>query len=219
MSEDIRPRTAFAEALGDWFVEEMSEQRPGRSVSAPPVRSDVEATLDDPAPGRRPRARWLLIANAALVVGAIVAAIVFVARPDPAPPSDTTSLPEPGVIARRVADACDRFAIDSVELPLGAQRNQVMLVAGSLTGRLSSAREDIRRFGFDLGVDVAEPVRLLDEAIASASVLESAGESGTREEIDQAVLNVDLLVLAWGRSMDGLAGSGSCSPPTLRETG
>ena len=39
MSDDIRPRTAFAEALGDWFVDEMSQRLPGSTVVAPPTET------------------------------------------------------------------------------------------------------------------------------------------------------------------------------------
>lgn len=98
MSDEIRPRPAFAEVLGDWFVKEMSEARAGSVLTSPPVvADDLEAISvgDAPEPDRQARRRWLLLANAAMVIGALVATVVVVLRPDTAPTSDTTSPPDP----------------------------------------------------------------------------------------------------------------------------
>jgi len=230
MTDEIRPRPAFAEALGDWFVREMSEARPGSLVTgSKPVRvepepievepeptSATDADSPDPEPQRR-RRRWVWLANAALVIGALVAGIVLVSRPDETPPSDTASLPDPAVVAERVRAVCDEFAIGATILPFGADPAVVAATADRLVDRLESARGQLDIVGPDLRVDVAEQVQLLDESIVSAETLGNIAATGTRDEIDLAVVNVDLLVVAWGRSMDDLTTSGCGSPPTLRE--
>lgn len=222
MSDDRHPRPAFAETLGDWFVEEMSQPRSVSVVTGRQARSDgldLVSVDDAPDTDRRPRRWWLPLANAALVIGALVAAVVVGLRPDPAPPSDTASLPDPAVVAERVRAVCEDFGAEAERLALGADGTVVSIAADELGGRLVAAREQLTRIGSDLRVDVGEQLRLLNEAIASAEALLTAAPSASRDEIDQAVLNVDLLVVAWGRAMDDLAGPGTCSPSTLRETG
>ena len=61
MSDEIRPRPAFAEVLGDWFVEEMSESRAGSVLTSPPVLSDdpePPPVGDAPEPDPQPRRWW-----------------------------------------------------------------------------------------------------------------------------------------------------------------
>lgn len=99
MNDEIHARPAFAKALGDWFVEELSEPRSVSVLTSPPVLSDdlepmAVGDASAPGPDRRRRRPWLLLVNAALVIGALVAAIVVVSRPDTAPTSDTTPPPE-----------------------------------------------------------------------------------------------------------------------------
>ncbi len=86
MSDQMRPRPAITEALGDWFVNEMSEPRSGSVLSRPPVlEHELEATFagEAPEPGRRPRiaASVAAVAVVAMLVGGV---IVAGSRPDDA---------------------------------------------------------------------------------------------------------------------------------------
>jgi hypothetical protein len=107
MSDETRPRQEFAEALGDWFVNEMSEPRSGPVLSRPPVlEHELDATSagDAPEPGRRPRIAVAVAAVAivAMLVGGLIVAgsrpddaAAPSARPEPTdPPPPTTTVEE-----------------------------------------------------------------------------------------------------------------------------
>lgn len=56
MSDEMRPRPAFAEALGDWFVKEMSEPRGSAMLRTPPVlEHELGETFAGEAPEPGPR--------------------------------------------------------------------------------------------------------------------------------------------------------------------
>lgn len=170
MSDEIRPRPAFAEALGDWFVEEMSQPRSGSVLTSSPVLSDAREMIpvgDASEPDFRPPRRWLLLANAALLIGGLVAAVVLVSRPDTAPRSDTTSRLNPAVPA--VEPEPETVAVSAEPLPFAGSKLE--------PGRYSTPL---------LGVPVTLTVDdewLISEAGASSIALHSpAGEA----EIDVA---------------------------------
>ena len=59
-------------------------------------------------------------------------------------------------------------------------------------------------------LQTAEPSLPLGERLISAGLI-------TQDQLDQAVANYDLILVAWGDRMDEIAGSGCGDPPTLRD--
>lgn len=198
MSDEIRPRPAFDKSLGDWFVQEMSDPRAGSVLTSQPVLSDDLESISvggASEPERQPRRRWLLLANAALVIGALVAAVVVVTRPDTAPTSDTASPPDATVPTIEPETEADEVPV----LPLPFAGSEVD------PGRYSTPL---------LGVPVALTVDdewSVSEAGASSIALHSpAGE----REIDDATVRWIFLTRLGGWNTQAQA-----IDPSFRTTG
>jgi hypothetical protein len=216
MTGDTEPRPEFSASLREWFVEEMRlpvrHESDPRAEPARPERAMLDLRDDDP-PRRTPR-RWLLLAQAAAVIG-VVAGLWWVSgRPDERTVPAVASVPaqdaDPSSVARSV---CADFRVEVSDLALGASADEVVRVASDVRARLvaASARLD------GLPLVLSEPRRLVAEAIDAADRLAAvAGED--RVSVDAAVRNLDLIVVAWGRELENIANDEVCvSLPTLRE--
>lgn len=215
MSGGVIPRREFADPLRDWFVAELADAdvHPGTPMPAIPAHEPMQ--FDEPD---RPRRGVRNLLSAAVVFGVVAGALFLVVRDDDhddAGSSTPSVVDDPGPRFRQV---CERFAVGAGSLPLGAGPVEIMAAVDDLRVRLDAARSTIEDLVETSGVDATKQLRLIDDAIGRAELLGELAD-GMRSEIDEAVTNFDLLLLAWGQSMDDLAGEGCSAPPTLRELG
>lgn len=233
MADDETPRPEFASELRRWFVAELERTgdrgRDGDSTVVELVPADAAG---DPGPVARPQ-RWVLVVNAAAIIAALVSVVVVTGRErdatsDPAtsaapeqvdPARATTAAPKPLDPALAITAVCQDYALDAAELPFGAPADAVRSAADDVGVRLGVARADLAEIAdadAPTGERLAESLRLLVEAIDAADRLVAIARTGDRGPIDEAVLNLDLIVLAITRQLEPIGG-GACTLPTLRE--
>lgn len=215
MGADTEPRAEFAAALREWFVDEVGRGAEGDVDGTDAPRSTV--SLDDrpAAPRTRMAGRWLLIANAAAVIGLVVVLAWLGARQGGDAPSEEPVVTAPEADARSVAvDVCDAFRVGAIGLPLGASRPEVERAAADVGRRLGSASTSLDAVASVDDVDEAR--RLAGEAIEAADRLGLVAD-GDRSSIDAAASSVDLIIVAWERELAALAGDVCLGLPTLRE--
>lgn len=216
MSGELAPRREFTEPLRDWFVAELTDAETLRDTThgpVTPVHEPMEFGEPDP-----PRRGVRILLNAAVVFGLLTGALFLLVRDDDRGDvgSSTSAVVDDPTSGFR--DVCDRFASGPDRLPLGAGPAEIMTAVDDLRVRLDEARSGIEDLAARSGVDATNQLRLIDEAVARTDLLGDLAD-GARNEIDEAVTNLDLLLVAWGQAMDELAGEGCSSPPTLRELG
>jgi hypothetical protein len=234
MADDETPRPEFARELRRWFVAEL--ERPGdrgREVDSAVVELVPAEAAGDPGPVARPR-RWVLVLNAAAIIAALVSVVVVAGRerdgtsetstsaaPEHVDPARaTTAAPKPPDPTLAITAVCQDYALDAAELPLGAPADAVRSAADDVGVRLGVARADLAEIADaddPTGERLAESRRLLLEAIDAADRLVVIARTGDRGTIDEAVLNLDLIVLAITRQLEPIGGR-ACILPTLRET-
>lgn len=217
MAGDTEPRAEFTASLREWFVEEM--RRPaGDADDAPGVPATPASTVPESRGADRQRRwpnRWLLLAQAAAVIG-VVAGLWWLSSgsdettaPPPvasAPPAST----DPALVAR---STCREFRAEMPALALGASPDEVVQAATEVRARLvaASARLD------ESLPALAGSRRLVAEAIDAADRLVDVAQE-ERASVDAAVRNLDLIIAAWSRELSSVANDEVCTDlPTLRE--
>jgi hypothetical protein len=235
MADEKAPRPEFASELRRWFVAELEHpvERP-RDVDSTAVELVPSVPAEDPGPVARPR-RWVLVVNAAAIVAAFVSVAVVSSR-EPETMSDpaantareqlerapaTTAAPKPLDPALAVTAVCGNYARDAADLPFGAPADAVRSTADDVGIRLEVASADLAEIAVadaPTGERLADSLRLLVEAIDAADRLVAIARTGDRGPIDEAVLNLDLIVLAITRQLEPIGGE-ACILPTLREAG
>jgi len=211
MKGDPTPRSEFADPLREWFVNEL--RHPVGSLDAPRAPPPRPMQFDTPEPSS-PHRRWWALQAAAIVVVLVAGLVLLATRTVDAPPAAPGSSVVPP--AEALAALCADYGLAAPSLALDASPDEVAAAATDVERRLGAAQARLTAAATD-GVDLGDQRRLLAEALDAAGRLRTIAATGERAAIDEAVRNLDLLVLAWGRSLSTIAGPACTGLPTLRE--
>lgn len=213
MTDVSRPRPEFRDELRDWFVEAMSsddvadaQPRPNR------VRTIGSVADDDPGAdtGRR-SITWLAATAAAVVM--LVGVVAFRAgAPDTEP---VRSVPAPPATATLVA-ACTAMGGPVAPLPLGASPDDIVDAADHSAQRLSAA---LLIVAGDDATAASSARSLLERGLVTAERLRRLADADDRVATDEAIAQLDQLVIAWAKEMRSLGANSCHAVRLLREVG
>lgn len=206
--QDVRPE--FRESLRVWFRDQLSERAP-RAPLAPPAE-DLGVDLLGQPPRPRPN-RLLRVAAAVGAVGGLVA-VFTIGLPDR---RDEPGPAMPRIdVASRLDGICQRLHTSTAVLPWGAGSADVEAVVDPLVAALTVIAADLADLA-DLDVDLDQARQLLAGIHGRVADLPELAIADDVLAFDDAVTNVDLLLVAWGREMTTLGAQSCASVPTLRE--
>lgn len=221
MSREPSVPAELRDRLRDWFVDELSVTDPDVPVASPPSAATAAAS-----PERR---RWRLGAYAAMVAAVVAGLVVltqrdvervpsaFPTRPILADQGTVSFPPSPAHVelGSLLAAACADLD-DAVErLPLGAGSTEVEWVAAGILAALDQTDTSLSATAGDASLGAIR--ELVAELRSRVADLPSVATGEDRDTLDQAVANVDLLMLAVGRRMEQAGGAGCADVATMRD--
>lgn len=220
----VEPRSELRARLGDWFVDEMSVVDPDV-----PVRVPSAGEIVDSAPNGLRGRRWLVGANVALLIALVVGLVAvslhdvertLTVEPDVSIPADLGAGPAASMassidVVALVTGVCTDLDKAVEPLVLGATSATVERIVEPIVAAL--AVSDARLASLAADGQIGDVRDVLAELGTRLEDLPVVAATASRDTFDQSVANVDLLLVAAGRRLEGAGGTGCAAISTLRD--